>query len=201
MRKCRRNRSVQIAGDGRRVGALPLQRTAVQPAGGKLHLRNGSILQNLNLLSASLPGEHTAVGLPVIENIVFPVDAFQAAVIVPVATDRNTSLLFRKEVTVADDHAAISISAVGAVADGVTQFMKIDRRVHQVIVSSDFTYGAGLKEFVSLKSRSLRLSEGRKHFSRFFLYVIISSESSMTTEAFGSFPISLGTLGPFPEYK
>ena len=130
------------------------------------HLLDAPVLPDLNSLRTALTREHAPVGLPVIENVILPVDALDPAVVVAVAVFWGLVFIFREDVRIAHHHAAVDEPAVGPVAHRVAELVERYRRVDEVVFPAYLPDRAGLKELMTLKAGPLGLSERRKKLLR-----------------------------------
>lgn len=124
----------QIAAYSRRVGSLRRQRPAVQSVACHLYLGNRPIWQDINFLGTGLSGEGAVMGLPMIEDIIFPVDLLDAPVICPC----GIQAVFRRspiypDIPVGDNDTPILVAVIRVEAGGVTELMVYMRGIDEVI--------------------------------------------------------------------
>lgn len=162
---------LEIAGDGGRIGAQPLQRTAVQIAAGHLRLPEAAISVHEDLLRHALPGEHTGVGVTVTEDVVVTADLDDAAVVVaeislglPARPEHKVlrSGAVKADVAVGMERPAISEAPVRPIGHRVDQLVALNGRIDEVVPSVEFPDGAGLEELMPLEARASGIDAVRK---------------------------------------
>ena len=154
--------TVDVAGNVGRIVADALERRAVEPAGAHFRLMEFAVLK-ADLLGAGLAGRLLAVGVAVIEDVVFPADLDEAAVGVAGAHARVLHIRDAGEPDIAagDKNAAVFEAVIGEIGDGVAEVVAVERAVDEIIFAVEFAHGAGLAEGLRLEGRALGLLAGQ----------------------------------------
>lgn len=108
--------------------ALALQRTAVGAAGGNLNLRNRAVLKEFDLFHAALSAVLGAVSMPVVEDVPFILNLYDAAVVVAGIVGHHIGRLVSiyMEIAVTYDNATIFEVLCRMLAGGIAELMEFD---------------------------------------------------------------------------
>ena len=141
----------QVAGNIGRIGSFAFQRSAVQTAGGHLHLGDGSVRQEGYFLGHALTAVGGAVGLAVIEDVGFITDPDEAAVVVSAVIHGFAGgfVAADADIVVADDHAFVFKTVIRIPADSKAQLMHHNRGIDEVIQIPKLPDGGGLEELMA----------------------------------------------------
>ena len=139
------------------IGAPSIQGSAVEAAGGHLHLGNGAVGLDSQLLSHGLAAEAGAIGLAMIEDVPLLPDLHHAAVVVTAVVHGLVPGLIAVDakVIVGDNDTTVLETLCGGFAGCVAQLVEHHGRVDKVIGVSVLADGRRLKELVTLKAAAL----------------------------------------------
>ncbi|MNN46642.1 hypothetical protein D3C81_1610310 [compost metagenome] len=148
---------------------VPYKRTAIRAAGGHLGLSDRSVLAEVNPLDAALPAERCTVGMPVIEDIPFPIDSFDAAMVISAVVHRLVRRFvgIDMKIVVADEDSLIDEAMSRKWTGCVTQLMHDDRGVDQVISIVFLTDRRSFKKRMSFKLAPLAIRLAWRDKNRF----------------------------------
>ena len=149
---------IEVAGDARLIGADAAKRPSVQPAGGQFRLQKFPA-RIAYFLRAGLAGKLVAVGLAVIEYVIFIPYLNETAVGIAQIVER-LGVAVESDVADGDESTAVAEPLGGFVADGIAQLVPLDGRIDEVISPVELAHGGRFEELVSLESRPRAVFDG-----------------------------------------